>query len=147
MSADYTVTPDTIAATETTETTETIWISKSRPDNWLRIPAPADRDNWHEVGVPVGFSPDGLIYDPITGAFAPPTVVQQAEAAADLARRERDTRIRQASEVIAPLADAEAAGWLEENDVPRLEAWRRYRYALTRVEVTATPVVWPQAPE
>lgn len=53
--------------------------------------------------------------------------------------------ISEASAAIAPLADAKAGGYIDDEDIPRLDEWQRYRYQLTKVD-TSTPQ-WPEKPE
>ncbi|MDM2778038.1 tail fiber assembly protein [Citrobacter sp. Cpo142] len=52
--------------------------------------------------------------------------------------------IAEASNVIAPLKDASDGGYIDDADKPRLAAWQKYRYALTKVD-PANPV-WPEKP-
>lgn len=63
---------------------------------------------------------------------------QQVEA-------ERKQLMSDAAFVINPLRDALDGGYITDDDKPRLTAWQRYRYDLTRVDL-AKPV-WPPKPE
>jgi hypothetical protein len=55
--------------------------------------------------------------------------------------------IGEASVVIAPLADANTGGYIDESDIPILSEWQRYRYALTKVDVSKAPdIEWPLTP-
>lgn len=53
--------------------------------------------------------------------------------------------ISEASAIIAPMSDAKAGGYIDESDLPLLDKWQRYRYALTKVD-TSNPE-WPVKPE
>lgn len=53
--------------------------------------------------------------------------------------------ISEANGVIAPLKDALDGGYIDDADKPKLIAWQKYRYALTKVD-PANPV-WPVKPE
>ncbi|PCQ43990.1 tail fiber assembly protein [Citrobacter freundii] len=65
-------------------------------------------------------------------------VVSQAE-------QQKSMLLAEASAFIAPLADALAGGYIDDDDAPRLTAWQKYRYALTKVD-PAKPI-WPEKPE
>ncbi|EAC1938297.1 TPA: tail assembly chaperone [Escherichia coli] len=52
--------------------------------------------------------------------------------------------IAEAGQVIAPLSDALAGGYIDDADKPKLTDWQKYRYALTKVD-PANPV-WPEKP-
>lgn len=55
--------------------------------------------------------------------------------------------IAEASVIIAPLADANAGGYIDESDIPILSEWQRYRYALTKVDASKAPdIEWPELP-
>lgn len=56
----------------------------------------------------------------------------------------KQSLISEANVVIAPLKDASDGGYIDAADAPRLDAWQRYRYALTKVDA-ANPV-WPDKP-
>lgn len=51
--------------------------------------------------------------------------------------------ITSASAIIAPLADAAAGGYIDEANKSQLAAWQKYRYQLTKVDITAAEIVWP----
>lgn len=50
----------------------------------------------------------------------------------------------EADSVISPLKDALEGGYIDDADKPKLTAWQKYRYALTKVDL-ANPV-WPEMP-
>ncbi len=56
--------------------------------------------------------------------------------------------IKEASEMINPMLDAKNGGYIEKEDIKRLDEWQRYRYALTKVDISLAPdIEWPQKPE
>lgn len=71
----------------------------------------------------------------------PPTPEELVAEAAD----QRKALIAEASNIIAPMRDALDGGYIDEADKPRLVAWQKYRYDLTKVD-PAKPV-WPSKPE
>lgn len=80
---------------------------------------------------------DGL---PAWGEIPPRT---SEELQADALSR-KAALIAQATQIIDPLKDALDGGYIDDEDKPKLVAWQKYRYALTKVD-TANPV-WPEAP-
>ncbi|MDY0922640.1 tail fiber assembly protein [Leclercia sp. CFBP8987] len=74
----------------------------------------------------------------------------KAQYAADVAEAERQKTalLAEAAEVIAPLADAQTGGYIDDADVPRLAEWQRYRYKLTKVDTSTAPEInLPPKPE
>ncbi|MCQ6990738.1 tail fiber assembly protein [Escherichia coli] len=67
--------------------------------------------------------------------------------AADTASNEakKTALINEATQFIAPLADAKEGGYIDDADIPVLTAWQKYRYALTKVDPSKP--VWPDKPE
>ncbi|EFB1597578.1 tail fiber assembly protein, partial [Escherichia coli] len=63
--------------------------------------------------------------------------------AADTASNEakKTALINEATQFIAPLADAKEGGYIDDADIPVLTAWQKYRYALTKVDPSKP--VWP----
>ncbi|EJA28889.1 hypothetical protein SEEN202_15576 [Salmonella enterica subsp. enterica serovar Newport str. CVM 35202] len=66
------------------------------------------------------------------------------EQALDVAKARQTALLTEASAVIAPLRDALDGGYIDDADKPVLEAWQKYRYDLTRVDL-ARPE-WPEQP-
>ncbi|MGO4412501.1 tail fiber assembly protein [Cupriavidus sp. KB_39] len=58
----------------------------------------------------------------------------------------RDTLLALAALRIAPLEDAVDLEIETPDDVTRLKAWKSYRVALARLDLTASPVQWPEQP-
>lgn len=73
-----------------------------------------------------------------------PYVDPVATAAANAAMR--DGLLRVAAVRIAPLQDAADLDVATAAETAALKAWKTYRIALNRVDVTAHPAVWPTAP-
>ncbi len=71
----------------------------------------------------------------------PPRTSEELEADA-LSRKA--ALIAQATQVIDPLKDALDGGYIDDEDKPKLVAWQKYRYALTKVDA-ANPT-WPAVP-
>lgn len=70
--------------------------------------------------------------------------------AADVAKAEQQKTalLAEASAIIAPLADAQAGGYIDDADVSRLAEWQRYRYKLTKVDTSTAPdITLPPKPE
>lgn len=73
----------------------------------------------------------------------------KAQRAAEMAEAERQKNalLAEATAIIAPLADAKAGGYIEDEDAPRLTEWQRYRYRLTKVDTSTAPeIIWPEPP-
>ncbi|CRY69778.1 putative phage tail fiber assembly protein [Yersinia pekkanenii] len=65
-----------------------------------------------------------------------------------LAQHKKAELIAHASEVIDPMRDAKDGGYIDDEDIPRLTAWQKYRYTLTKVDISAAPdIEWPVAPQ
>lgn len=74
----------------------------------------------------------------------------KAQHAADIAKAEQQKAalLTEATAIIAPLADAQAGGYIDDADVPRLTEWQRYRYKLTKVDTSpALATTFPPKPE
>lgn len=69
-----------------------------------------------------------------------------AKSAADTeANRQKVTLlIAEASQIIAPLKDANEGGYIDDADKPKLTAWQKYRYDLTKVDPNKP--TWPVKP-
>ena len=74
-------------------------------------------------------------------AEIPPRTAEELEADA-LSRKA--ALIAYATNIIAPLQDASDGGYIDDEDKPKLVAWQKYRYALTKVDA-ANPT-WPDVP-
>ncbi|EJK5917512.1 tail fiber assembly protein [Escherichia coli] len=74
----------------------------------------------------------------------------EAQHAADVAEAEQQKTalLAEATVFIAPLADAAAGGYIDDADKPKLAAWQRYRYELTKVDTSTAPgITFPPKPE
>jgi len=74
----------------------------------------------------------------------PPARSVQEELAA--AARERERRLAVATSRIAPLQDAVDLGDATDDESAQLVTWKRYRVALNRLDLSALPIAWPDAP-
>lgn len=76
--------------------------------------------------------------------------VEDAELLASTVTRQRsDTKARllaAATQSMAPLQDAEDLGIATDDEVRRLNQWKRYRVELTRVDPAAFNIPWPIVP-
>ncbi|WP_421229580.1 tail fiber assembly protein [Aeromonas enteropelogenes] len=72
----------------------------------------------------------------------------EAEAAAELATATatRSSLLAEANQHIAVLSDAVDLGMETDDEQAAYNAWRRYRVELTRLDLTITPIVWPDKP-
>lgn len=73
-----------------------------------------------------------------------------ARHAADVMAAEQTQAVllAEATAIIAPLADAQAGGYIDDADMPRLAEWQRYRYKLTKVDTSTAPEInLPPKPE
>lgn len=71
----------------------------------------------------------------------------QAEAALAEATAIRAVLLAEATQHIAVLGDAIELGIATEEEQAAYGAWRRYRVELTRLDLTFTPIVWPEKPQ
>ncbi|WP_421234214.1 tail fiber assembly protein [Aeromonas enteropelogenes] len=73
----------------------------------------------------------------------------EAETAAALAAATatRSALLAKANQHIAVLGDAVDLGMATEAEQNTYNAWRRYRVELTRLDLTVTPIVWPEKPQ
>ncbi|EME5314797.1 tail fiber assembly protein [Escherichia coli] len=71
------------------------------------------------------------------------TEAQQAARIAEVTNQ-KTMLMAEATTMIAPLQDAKDGGYIDEEDIPVLTAWQKYRYALTKVD--AAKPVWPERP-
>lgn len=71
-----------------------------------------------------------------------------AEAAATLATAttQRNVLLTDANQKIAVLGDAIELGMATDAEQAAYTAWRRYRVELTRLDLAASPINWPQQP-
>ena len=63
------------------------------------------------------------------------------------AEQTKTALLAEATAIISPLADAQAGGYIDDADIPRLAEWQRYRYKLTKVDTSTAPEIsWPEPP-
>ncbi|WP_174634688.1 tail fiber assembly protein [Yersinia thracica] len=68
----------------------------------------------------------------------------QQAAVTQVADEKKAQLLSEATAIIAPLQDAKNDGYIDDADIPRLAAWQKYRYELTKVDVSNA--VWPTPP-
>ncbi|WP_210530740.1 tail fiber assembly protein [Pantoea ananatis] len=89
--------------------------------------------------------PPGVTYSYRDGVFTPPVIV--AENDAMMAGARLAAEMDEANRIITPLQDAEDLKMATPDETARLEAWRKYRVLLNRVDVAAAPAIsWPEKP-
>ncbi|MFJ5421652.1 tail fiber assembly protein [Pectobacterium parvum] len=71
----------------------------------------------------------------------------KAAAARKSAQNELTVRLSAANTRIATLSDAVALGMATDAEAKQLTAWQKYRVLLNRVDVTASEIDWPEAPQ
>ena len=96
--------------------------------------------------VPEGFSL------PVPGGkwvFDGTTIAEKIMTAAELiahAEQIRAEKIAAASAAIAPLQDAVELECATDDEKARLPAWKKYRVDLSRLDISAPEISWPEAP-
>ena len=63
------------------------------------------------------------------------------------AERQKQTLLTAAANAIAPLQDAVDIGDATPEEVARLQAWKAFRVAMSRVNTAELPVLFPNIPE
>ncbi|MEY1161157.1 tail fiber assembly protein [Providencia manganoxydans] len=64
------------------------------------------------------------------------------------AEQQKQSRLVEANNVIAPLQDAIDLDIATEEEVDALQSWKKYRVLLNRVDTSIAPNIdWPQKPE
>lgn len=87
-------------------------------------------------------------FDKWNGSEWEPDVKAQHAADVAEAERQKNALLTEATAIIAPMADAQAGGYIDDADVPRLAEWQRYRYKLTKVDTSTAPgITLPPKPE
>ena len=90
----------------------------------------------------------GTLYDKWNGSEWETDTNAQHAAAVEEAEQQINALLAEATTIIAPLADAQAGGYIDDADVPRLAEWQRYRYKLTKVDTSTAPAITlPTKPE
>ncbi|EFE0687584.1 tail fiber assembly protein [Citrobacter freundii] len=114
---------------------------------WPENGADVDEDIFTEYS---GTPPEGKTRGPdVNGKpswidVQPPSKEEQIIAA----EFQKAALLAEATAIIAPLADAQAGGYIDDVDVPRLAEWQRYRYRLTKVDTSTAPgITFPPKPE
>ncbi|MGY4041446.1 tail fiber assembly protein [Aeromonas hydrophila] len=71
----------------------------------------------------------------------------EAAAALAIATATRFALLAEANQHIAVLSDAVDLGMATADEQAAYNAWRRYRVELTRLDLTVTPIAWPEKPQ
>ncbi|MGU5731490.1 tail fiber assembly protein [Aeromonas jandaei] len=71
----------------------------------------------------------------------------EKEAAIAIATETRNSLLAIANQKIAVLADAVELGMATDEEQEAYTAWRRYRVELTRLDLTVSPIKWPEQPQ
>lgn len=86
-------------------------------------------------------------YDTWDGNSWVTDIAKQHIADVAIAEQRKTTLLAEATTIIAPLVDAQAGGYIDDAEVPRLAEWQRYRYKLTKVDTSTAPdISWPPHP-
>ncbi|WP_159287585.1 tail fiber assembly protein [Proteus terrae] len=65
-----------------------------------------------------------------------------------IAEQHKIDLINKATNIIAPMTDALNGGYIDDKDIEQLDKWQRYRYALTKIDISLAPdIEWPTKPE
>lgn len=113
-------------------------------DGWPEDAVPVSDDDYlalfagQQAGKLITPGDDG--YPKLMDRPAPTPEQLQAAATAKKA-----ALLAEATDFIAPLRDALDGGYIDDADKPKLVAWQKYRYDLTKVDPTKP--VWPAKPE
>lgn len=120
------------------------------PDEWMvdgtYDPAPDDaiKITEQEVKGFQGITIPGKAIDVINGRLVWVDNAATAPDSVAIATHQKAALIAEASSIIAPLKDASDGGYIDDSDKPKLVAWQKYRYDLTKVD-PAKPI-WPAKP-
>lgn len=87
------------------------------------------------------------IYDKWDGTGWQHDADAQDAAALAMATANRNALLATANQNIAVLADAVDLGMATDAEQAAYTAWRRYRVELTRLDLTSTPIIWPEQPQ
>ena len=82
----------------------------------------------------------------IAGADGYPINANQLPPSTTELAGQRDSRLAEAALRIAPLQDAFDLGTATAGEMASLTAWKQYRVAVNRVDLTKSPVTWPSQP-
>jgi hypothetical protein len=96
-------------------------------------------------GVPIGsgWSYDGTAFAPPP---APPVVPPTAAEILSTNTAQRNALLTQAGSAIAPLQDADDLGEATSGETALLKAWKQFRIAVNRIDLTLASPPWPPAP-
>lgn len=79
------------------------------------------------------------------GKVNPPKPLHKEEVIANQEEK-RKHLINVATFIIEPLKDASDGGYINKEDIDKLEKWKKYRYQLTKVNLEDENIEWPEKP-
>ncbi len=82
----------------------------------------------------------------VYGEIYPP-LLPTLEDKISLSETERNLLLLESFRIIEPLKDANEGGYIDEEDIDKLEKWKKYRYHLTKVNLEEENIQWPQKPD
>lgn len=94
--------------------------------------------------VGTGWSYDGTTFAPPPAA---PVVPPTAAEILSTNTAQRNALLTQAGSAIAPLQDAEDLDEATAEETALLKAWKQFRIAVNRVDLTQLNAAWPNAPQ
>ncbi|CAG9173028.1 tail fiber assembly protein [Cupriavidus respiraculi] len=119
-----------------------------REVNGSNIPEDAIEVPMDQYEALISASASGFEIHPGEDGFpvAVPPPAPSDEAMLALASQKRDMLLREAATRIAPLQDAVDLDMATTDEVESLLAWKQYRIALNRMNISGGDVVWPTPP-
>ncbi|CAI0759989.1 tail fiber assembly protein [Serratia ficaria] len=78
--------------------------------------------------------------------FAKGKVSVWSQKSQDDAARLKRRLMQTATDKIAVLSDAQQLNMATDDEAKELEAWRKYRVLLSRIDTTAADIIWPEVP-
>ncbi|MCX8305935.1 tail fiber assembly protein [Enterobacter pseudoroggenkampii] len=119
---------------------ETVYSTKTGQRVTISLPGDYPKDTTTEA--------PGTPYDKWSGSEWITDVKAKHSADVEKAEQQKTALLAEASAIIAPLADAQVGGYIDDADIPRLTEWQRYRYKLTKIDTGTAPNLYlPPKPE
>lgn len=79
------------------------------------------------------------------GEISPPQLPTKEDKIGQL-EKEKKLLLLESNEIIEPLKDASEGGYINKEDIDKLEKWKKYRYQLTKVNLEDENIEWPEKP-
>ncbi|MFB0771090.1 tail fiber assembly protein [Proteus cibi] len=80
------------------------------------------------------------------GEIYPPQLPIEEDKIVQL-EKERRLLLLESNKIIEPLKDASEGGYIKEEDIDKLEKWKKYRYQLTIINLEEESIEWPKKPD